>query len=408
MMPSKPQFVGGRETVKLSEIAKIKAGNVAPKKDAFTEDGIPFVRAGSLTNLLAGGSLADLEKIDCGTAKKLRLTLFPAGTVVFAKSGMSCMTGNVYVLPEPCYVVSHLACVIPNGNYASYLKHYFRFNRPNRLIENPSFPSIKLSKIQGIELRLPSPEEVVKQVQAIERIESQIEQAKALFTYLDSLVKSRFVAMFGDPAGVTAKQRLVSIGSFTDVQTGATPLRKEPKYYGGSIPWVKTGEVARNFSNGVEESITDIAIRETNCKVFPAGTILVAMYGQGDTRGKAAILPFEAATNQACAAIVPSPSHDESFLNAQLQLLYEKMRARSLGGNQKNLSLGIIKSMKVLLPSMEAQNEFADFVAQVDKSRFLHQASAKVRGNKLQSSFTSDIGSTFSRRLSLQEGLTLG
>ncbi len=70
------------------------------------------------------------------------------------------MTGNVYVLPEPCYVVSHLACVIPNGNYASYLKHYFRFNRPNRLIENPSFPSIKLSKIQGIELRLPSPEEV--------------------------------------------------------------------------------------------------------------------------------------------------------------------------------------------------------------------------------------------------------
>ena len=242
----------------------------------------------------------------------------------------------------------------------------------------------------------------------LDRIMDEIDRANRQLAALDSLVKSRFVEMFGDPAGVTAKQRLVSIGSFTDVQTGATPLRKEPKYYGGSIPWVKTGEVARNFANGVEESITDIAIRETNCKVFPAGTILVAMYGQGDTRGKAAILPFEAATNQACAAIVPSPSHDESFLNAQLQLLYEKMRARSLGGNQKNLSLGIIKSMKVLLPSMEAQNEFADFVAQVDKSRFLHQASAKVRGNKLQSSFTSDIGSTFSRRLSLQEGLTLG
>lgn len=189
-----PQFVGERETVKLSEIAIIKAGNVAPKKDAFTEDGIPFVRAGSLTNLLAGGSLADLEKIDGDTAQKLRLTLFPAGTVVFAKSGMSCMTGNVYVLPKPCYVVSHLACVIPNGNYASYLKHYFRFNRPNRLIENPSFPSIKLSKIQGIELRLPSPEKGVRQVQALERIESQIGQAKALLTYLNSLVKSRFVS----------------------------------------------------------------------------------------------------------------------------------------------------------------------------------------------------------------------
>lgn len=197
-MTNKPQFVGENELVKLSEIAIIKAGNVAPKKDSFSENGVPFVRAGSLTSLLAGESLVDLEKIDDSTAQKLRLTLFPAGTVVFAKSGMSCMTGNVYVLPEPCYVVSHLACVIPNGDHASYLKHYFRFNRPNRLIENPSFPSIKLTKIQGIELRLPSPEKIVSQVQSLECIESQIERAKALLTRLDSLVKSRFVEMFGD------------------------------------------------------------------------------------------------------------------------------------------------------------------------------------------------------------------
>ena len=233
--------------------------------------------------------------------------------------------------------------------------------------------NLKFKALCQMTIKLPSLGEQQSRLSNLRSIQNQIDRANRQLAALDSLVKSRFVEMFGDPAGVTAKQRLVSIGSFTDVQTGATPLRKEPKYYGGSIPWVKTGEVARNFSNGVEESITDIAIRETNCKVFPAGTILVAMYGQGDTRGKAAILPFEAATNQACAAIVPSPSHDESFLNAQLQLLYEKMRARSLGGNQKNLSLGIIKSMKVLLPSMEAQNEFADFVAQVDKSRFIAQ-----------------------------------
>ena len=235
--PSKPQFVGERETVRLSEIAKIKAGNVAPKKDAFTEDGIPFVRAGSLTNLLAGGSLADLEKIDGGTAQKLRLTLFPAGTVVFAKSGMSCMTGNVYVLPKPCYVVSHLACVIPNGNYASYLKHYFRFNRPNRLIENPSFLSIKLSKIQGIELKLPSPEKGVRQVQALERIESQIGRATTLLTYLNSLVKSRFIEIFGnscDPGSSSAKNR---IDSFCELRIGpfGSALHKEDYKRAGTL-----------------------------------------------------------------------------------------------------------------------------------------------------------------------------
>lgn len=207
----------------------------------------------------------------------------------------------------------------------------------------------------------------------LDNIIDQIIQANQQIEQLDQLVKSRFVEMFGDPATADAKHELLAIGNFADVQTGATPLRRESKYYGGSIPWVKTGEVARNFANGVEENITETAIKETNCKVFPAGAVLVAMYGQGDTRGKAAILPFEAATNQACAAIMPSPAHNEVFLNVQLQLLYEDMRAKSLGGNQKNLSLGIIKSMKVILPPMEAQQEFATFVSQVDKSRFVAQ-----------------------------------
>ena len=406
MMPSKPQFVGGRETVKLSEIAKIKAGNVAPKKDAFTEDGIPFVRAGSLTNLLAGGSLADLEKIDCGTAKKLRLTLFPAGTVVFAKSGMSCMTGNVYVLPEPCYVVSHLACVIPNGNYASYLKHYFRFNRPNRLIENPSFPSIKLSKIQGIELRLPSPEEVVKQVQAIERIESQIEQAKALFTYLDSLVKSRFVEMFGR---LDANPKEFNVVSFSDLgswTSGGTPSRKNPDYFEGDIDWYSAGELDSLYLKNSKEKITALAIEESSAKLFAAGSLLVGMY---DTAAlKLGIATKQCSSNQACANLEPNEAVNLVWLYFAIVQLKPILLSERSGCRQKNLSLRKIKSFELPLPPLPLQQEFADFVAQVDKSRFLHQASAKVRGNKLQSSFISDIGSTFSRRLSLQEGLTLG
>ena len=214
----------------------------------------------------------------------------------------------------------------------------------------------------------------------LDSVLNQITEAEKQINRLNALVKSRFVEMFGDPAAADTKHELLAIGNFADVQTGATPLRRKPQYYGGSIPWVKTGEVACNFANGVEEDITEVAIKETNCKVFPAGTVLVAMYGQGDTRGKAAILPFEAATNQACAAILPSSTHNEVFLNAQLQLLYEDMRAKSLGGNQKNLSLGIIKSMKVILPSMEAQQEFASFASQVDKSRFI----AKQQIEKLQ------------------------
>ena len=271
-------------------------------------------------------------------------------------------------------VLGTMQALIPNSNVErDYLLHLVRSLRLGEGFSGSTIPHIYFKDYGRLEVPLP-PLEVQKQiVSQLGLVEAQIMQAEVQIEQLDSLVKSRFVEMFGDPVTAEAECELLAIGNFADVQTGATPLRRESKYYGGSIPWVKTGEVARKFANGVEENITEVAIKETNCKVFPAGTVLVAMYGQGDTRGKAAILPFEAATNQACAAIMPSLAHNEVFLNAQLQLLYEDMRAKSLGGNQKNLSLGIVKSMKVILPPMEAQQEFAAFVAQVDKSRFIAQ-----------------------------------
>lgn len=367
--PSKPQFVGERETVKLSEIAKIKAGNVAPKKDAFTEDGIPFVRAGSLTNLLAGGSLADLEKIDGGTAQKLRLTLFPAGTVVFAKSGMSCMTGNIYVLPKPCYVVSHLAYVIPNGNYASYLKHYFRFNRPSRLIENPSFPSIKLSKTQGIELRLPSPEKGVRQVQALERIESQIGQAKALLTYLNSLVKSRFVEMFGDPCdpgSSSAKNRIDSfcelrIGPFDsalhkeDYITGGHPLVNPPHIIGGAI----RPDENLTIDDGKYESLASYHLLPGDVVLGRRGEIgrcaVVKTDGLICGTGSMIIRPGQKVRSDYLQRVVSFPSFSHA------------LEANAVGVTMKNLNAIIVGSAEVFLPDLKDQDAFITLVSQIDK-----------------------------------------
>lgn len=367
--PSKPQFVGERETVKLSEIAKIKAGNVAPKKDALTEDGIPFVRADSLTNLLAGGSLADLEKIDGGTAQKLRLTLFPAGTVVFAKSGMSCMTGNIYVLPKPCYVVSHLAYVIPNGNYASYLKHYFRFNRPSRLIENPSFPSIKMSKTQGIELRLPSPEKGVRQVQALERIESQIGQAKALLTYLNSLVKSRFVEMFGDPCdpgSSSAKNRIDSfcelrIGPFDsalhkeDYITGGHPLVNPPHIIGGAI----RPDENLTIDDGKYESLASYHLLPGNVVLGRRGEIgrcaVVKTDGLICGTGSMIIRPGQKVRSDYLQRVVSFPSFSHA------------LEANAVGVTMKNLNAKIVGSAEVFLPDLKDQDAFITLVSQIDK-----------------------------------------
>jgi hypothetical protein len=95
-----------------------------------------------------------------------------------------------------------------------------------------------------------------------------------------------------------------SLDEIAEVGTGATPKRGERRFYaGGEIPWVTSGAVNAPIVRSAEEFITKEAIRETNCKVFSAGTLLMAMYGEGQTRGKVAVLGIDAATNQAIAAI---------------------------------------------------------------------------------------------------------
>ena len=233
--------------------------------------------------------------------------------------------------------------------------------------------SLTADNLCAMRVPLPSLERQRRVVHLFNTVKDEMAIAGRIVEALDQLVKSRFAEMFGDPSLKLDVDNRVEIGAFADVQTGATPSRKRADFYGGTIPWIKTGEVARGFANGVEESITDLAIQKTNCKIFSAGSVLIAMYGQGNTRGKSNVLPFDAATNQACAAVLPSDKHDPVFLNTQLGLLYEELRGKSLGGNQKNLSLGIVKATKVLLPPLSLQQEFAAFAAEVDKSRFIVQ-----------------------------------
>ena len=106
----------------LRDIAEIGAGQGAPQGDSnYCDYGIPFVKAGNLQDLTIGGSIDNIQKVSDEVAKKHRLKLFPKGTVLFAKSGMSCLKGYVYVLPKDAYVVSHLACITPKDNISDYL-----------------------------------------------------------------------------------------------------------------------------------------------------------------------------------------------------------------------------------------------------------------------------------------------
>jgi type I restriction enzyme S subunit len=127
----------------------------------------------------------------------------------------------------------------------------------------------------------------------------------------------------------------VKLGDVAKIASGGTPSRERKDYWGGSIPWVTTTLIDFKEINKAEEYITELGLNNSSAKVFPAGTLLMAMYGQGQTRGRVGMLTIPAATNQACAAIIPNLEKvDRHFLFQNLASRYAEIRGLSNVGNQ--------------------------------------------------------------------------
>ena len=204
-------------------------------------------------------------------------------------------------------------------------------------------------------------------------IEKKKEQLKAY----DQLAQSIFYTMFGDPIYNPKGWEVKKLGKISTIGTGATPSReKEELYYGGDIHWVKTTEVHNCDITETEESITQLAIEQTNCKIYPPNTLLMAMYGQGKTRGQIAKLRINAATNQACAAILLDFNIcNLDYVYELLLIEYEYIRAMAQGGNQANLNMKLVATIPIPVPPLSLQQEFAEKVEAIERQKALVQQS---------------------------------
>lgn len=162
------------------------------------------------------------------------------------------------------------------------------------------------------------------------------------------------------------KMKVVAIKSIADVSSGNTPSRRKSEYWNGSIPWITTGELESGYVTASKECVTEKALKETALKLYHKGTVLIAMYGQGKTRGTAAVLGIEATVNQACAALTVH-SGCPKFLFYQLQNSYHSIRKLSNTGNQENLNAEIIKNFKIPWPDELEQQKIATILSTQDK-----------------------------------------
>ena len=157
---------------------------------------------------------------------------------------------------------------------------------------------------------------------------------------------------------------LLRIQDFATTSSGGTPSRSNPKYYTGDIRWVTTGELKDCYIFDTNEHITEDAIKNSSAKIFPAGTLLVAMYGA--TIGKLGIIANDASTNQACCAIMPDMNAETKYLYYWFLHNRQRIVEMGCGAGQPNISQYVIKNLEIELPPIEEQNQIAEALSDID------------------------------------------
>ncbi|MCX6641978.1 MAG: restriction endonuclease subunit S [Candidatus Bathyarchaeota archaeon] len=147
----------------------------------------------------------------------------------------------------------------------------------------------------------------------------------------------------------------LKLGDICSITTGTTPSTDQPEYYKGSIPFIKTSEITNKRIRTTGTYISEAAVEKFNLKRYLPGTVFLAMYGQGKTRGQVALLEISATTTQNTAAIVSNERLNPEFLWQWLMNQYDKLREAGSQGHISHLNLGYVKQYKIPLPPKSEQ-----------------------------------------------------
>jgi type I restriction enzyme, S subunit len=161
----------------------------------------------------------------------------------------------------------------------------------------------------------------------------------------------------------------LKIKQVAQVRNGSTPSRSEPRYWeNGTYPWLPTGKVNDRVITYADEFITQSALDECSIKIFPAGSILVGMIGQGKTRGSTAYLAIDAAINQNFACVIPSNKINGRYLFYYLENSYGLLRNFSHGSNQGALNCQLIGQFSIVIPPLPEQRKIAEILSTWDEA----------------------------------------
>lgn len=360
--------------VSLPHVSELVGGGTPERSNGgFFGGGIPWITPSDVTKLDGLWIHSTQESLTEDGLKHSPAKVVPAGSVLMATrvavgkaaiAGVDLATNQDFtsLVIDPALVTSeYLARAIESR--AGFLESRS---------QGSTIKGIPRSAVARFKLPLPTLPEQQRIVDVLRQADS-LGKLRIQFDELVLRLKSQlFVEMFGDPNPKHNKAwPVIKLGSAVTVATGGTPPREQIDSYGGKVAWAKSTDLTDAAITSTEEGLTESGIQRSNAKVYPKNTILLAMYGQGQTRGRTAKLLIEAACNQACAALLPSDDLLPDYLWMWLQLSYENVRSLGRGGQQENLNLDIVRNLSLPKPPVPLQQEFArrlDQLLKVEKS----------------------------------------
>ena len=274
-----------------------------------------------------------------------------------------------YRVSGKCWVNNHAHVLKPKeGLDVDYLCYSLMFYDVTGLVNGATRQKLTQADMRKMEIPLPSLDEQHKIAAILDKVSDLIAKRRQQLDKLDEMVKARFVEMFGEPVRNSLNLPLLSLPQLGEFGRGVSKHRPRnaPELLGGKYPLIQTGEVANSelYISSFENTYSELGFKQS--KMWKSGTLCITIAAN---IAKTAILAFDACFPDSVVGFVANEKTNNIFIHYWFGFFQQILEAQAPESAQKNINLKILSELKVIVPSIELQNQFAAFVEQTEKSK---------------------------------------
>lgn len=364
----------------------------SPPSDTYNlkKEGIPFYQGNA-----DFGTLNPIARVYCDKPKKIA----ESGDILMS---VRAPVGELNIANEKCCIGRGIVSIRTSSERRQFLYYYLTMIKNKWVKEKTTFEGIKSEHIYKKKILMPPIEEQKAIINIISAIDKYMEHNAKSILLINTLKKGMMNVFFKEESSKNEK-----ISTFCDVKTGGTPSTKIKEYWNGNIKWMSSGEIHKKFVYDTEKRITELGMKNSNAEILPENSVMLAMNGQGKTRGKVAVIKTELTCNQSLAGIIPNPVIcNYMYLFYNLSNRYSEIRNLTGKKGRDGLNLKLIRSISIPLPNINRQKEISSILLELDKKLELEQE-RKHRLERVKRGLMNDL-LTGKKRVNIEKVLKIG